>query len=302
MERSIQMNPSGNQSPASVRRLGRDLPSESVERLPELKICGVSVFDPIWARGFHADSRAELLCLMRGKMTLVFQDRRFSMAPGDFAFVAPNTPHRDLFEADAEPEVFMACFSWAAESEFFQAVSNEALANLTNWRRSETLRTIMDLRDQAVSDLPLDHILARSRLHALLLGLWSSILARRETPGFPAEGTSDRRHDLMLRTRRYIENHYHEHVSLEGIAAHLQVSSYYLSRVFSHESGFSLTAYLTSVRLQRAYEKLRDGTKNVSETAFAVGYESSAYFSRVFKQHFGMAPSKVPRREPPPRT
>lgn len=73
---------------------------------------------------------------------------------------------------------------------------------------------------------------------------------------------------------------------------HLQVSPFYLSRVFSQESDFSLFEYLTEVRINEAKKLLSDGRLLVSEVAQRTGYDNGNYFSKVFRRKVGCSPSK----------
>ena len=52
-------------------------------------------------------------------------------------------------------------------------------------------------------------------------------------------------------------------------------------------------AYVTELRMQLAVELLHRGDRSVAEIATAVGYESDASFSRVFKRHLGSSPRQV---------
>ena len=52
--------------------------------------------------------------------------------------------------------------------------------------------------------------------------------------------------------------------------------------------------------MERARELLQAGGMNVSEVAAAVGYESSNYFSKVFRKHFGRPPSAERTHPGPP--
>ncbi len=271
-----------------------------MECLPVLEVMGVSVFDPLWARRWHRDPQAELLCVVRGRMTLETERRRMRMGVGDFAFVPPNTAHRDLFPASESPEIFLARYSWPAHEAFFEQVTWERIARLPEDARSETMRAILQLRDHTASESALAATLARAQLHALLLRLWHAIADR--TGGTDGVSSRNRQRELMEHARQYLDAHYHEPLTLPGIAERLHVSPYYLSRVFSRESGFSLTSYLTSVRMDKARELLRLGTGNVSEAAYATGYENVAHFSRVFKRHFGVSPGSVMRECAPRRS
>ena len=51
--------------------------------------------------------------------------------------------------------------------------------------------------------------------------------------------------------------------------------------------------YIRQARMDRAAELLRAGEMvTVAEVAYQVGFSDPLYFSRCFKQHFGMTPSK----------
>ena len=53
--------------------------------------------------------------------------------------------------------------------------------------------------------------------------------------------------------------------------------------------------YVTDVRMQLAVDLLHRGEATVAEIATAVGYESDASFSRVFKRHVGRPPRELRR-------
>ena len=54
--------------------------------------------------------------------------------------------------------------------------------------------------------------------------------------------------------------------------------------------GQPVMGYQTELRMQLAVGLLRHNDRTVAEIATAVGYESDASFSRVFKRHLGSSP------------
>lgn len=58
-------------------------------------------------------------------------------------------------------------------------------------------------------------------------------------------------------------------------------------------TNLSPTLFIRSVRLQQAKRLLQDRHLNVSEVAYASGFSDPAYFSRVFKEAFGIPPSEI---------
>lgn len=57
-------------------------------------------------------------------------------------------------------------------------------------------------------------------------------------------------------------------------------------------TGVSPNKYLLNRRMQTAAELLKEGRYNVSEVCYKVGFVNISYFSKKFKQHFGVLPSK----------
>ncbi|MGB0370193.1 MAG: helix-turn-helix domain-containing protein [Opitutales bacterium] len=92
------------------------------------------------------------------------------------------------------------------------------------------------------------------------------------------------------RAKSYIQEHFAEDLSVDTIAEALGVSRYHFMREFKKHTGETVNQHLTTVRVEHAKVMLSE--KNVTETAFAVGYNSSSYFSRVFKKHTGMSPAE----------
>ena len=64
---------------------------------------------------------------------------------------------------------------------------------------------------------------------------------------------------------------------------------------FRHLLGQPVMGYLTELRMQLAVDLLHRSDRTVAEVATAVGYESDASFSRVFKRHVGTSPRHVRR-------
>ena len=54
----------------------------------------------------------------------------------------------------------------------------------------------------------------------------------------------------------------------------------------------STTEHINAFRLEKARELLLTGKLNVSEVAFEVGFNDPKYFSRLFSETYGQAPSE----------
>ena len=97
---------------------------------------------------------------------------------------------------------------------------------------------------------------------------------------------------LVEAVRSYIKAHLAEDLSREQLTGAFYISQDYLSKLFHRETGMKLVEYITSVRIEEAARLLKTTDMPVGEVASAAGFSSSAYFSRVFRVHYGMSPNQ----------
>ena len=89
----------------------------------------------------------------------------------------------------------------------------------------------------------------------------------------------------------YIEENYDKEISLESVSASVCVTPYYLSRLFKKETGENFSAYLTQFRIFKSKALLYSTDKSIKAIANETGFNSQAYFHRVFKKIEGVSPS-----------
>jgi AraC-like DNA-binding protein len=89
--------------------------------------------------------------------------------------------------------------------------------------------------------------------------------------------------------------------SLEELGRKIGCSHFYLSRIFSVQTGKTIPQYLRQLRLEKAAELLRSGEYNVTEAALEVGYNSLSHFSAAFHETFGCCPGLYPLKTPTQR-
>lgn len=82
-------------------------------------------------------------------------------------------------------------------------------------------------------------------------------------------------------------------LDLETAAGMVGRSPSTVSRLFRKVAGCSFKQYQVNYRMQQAADRLKAmPNRPVAEIAQAVGYEDPLYFSRVFRKHFGCAPTE----------
>ena len=82
-------------------------------------------------------------------------------------------------------------------------------------------------------------------------------------------------------------------VDLAGVAREACLSPYHFHRSFVRVFGQTPHQYLTALRLARARRLLESKRMTVTEVSLAVGFESAASFSALFRRNLGVPPSAV---------
>ncbi|HEY9075712.1 MAG TPA: ATP-binding protein [Anaerolineaceae bacterium] len=88
----------------------------------------------------------------------------------------------------------------------------------------------------------------------------------------------------------FIHKNYSQPISRRDIASAIGVSENYLSQIFRKEMTISPWDYLNRLRIHRAKELLLQTGNSITQIAMQVGFNDSAYFSRVFHKQVGKSP------------
>lgn len=102
--------------------------------------------------------------------------------------------------------------------------------------------------------------------------------------------------DNVIGTRNYIDNNYDKDLSLDFLSDVRFVSKYHLLRLFKKFYGQTPKQYLTDKRIEKSKECLKKGM-NITETCFAIGFETPSSFSTLFKSRTGLTPSAFQKEQ-----
>ncbi|MGB5428675.1 helix-turn-helix domain-containing protein [Eudoraea sp.] len=102
--------------------------------------------------------------------------------------------------------------------------------------------------------------------------------------------------NTVIGIRNYIETNYDVDLNLD-LLSHIQfVSKYHLLRLFKKYYGLTPRQYLMDKRIEKSKENLINGM-TITETCFAVGFESLGSFSTLFKTKTGKSPSEFQKEQ-----
>lgn len=98
--------------------------------------------------------------------------------------------------------------------------------------------------------------------------------------------------DYVRQAINHINKHFPEQISQAQLAAKINISSVYLSRLFNQDLGTSFTEYLIDVRLNHAKYLLNAKRISIREVSAQCGFNDYIYFLKVFKKHVGCTPTE----------
>lgn len=96
--------------------------------------------------------------------------------------------------------------------------------------------------------------------------------------------------ELIYQVLHYLEKHFDQPISLDGLSEKFSVSKYHLSREFKKYTGYSPGEYLIRYRINRAKELLKNTEMPISDIGEMTGIQNYNHFCYLFKSRTDMSP------------
>lgn len=233
----------------------------------------------------HHDSY-EIYYTVSGEREYFIENSFFKATNGDFVLIPKNLLHRT---AGKGADRILVYFSDSFLETYF---SKDMIARLLSgfepkiFRPNETVQE----KSRALLSTLLSSYKAQADVTLLAAYLFELLFLLSNEENTAVNGTdADGRINQIL---CYINENYYKIESIDEIANHFYISKSYLCRSFSKSMGISLITYLNTVKIRAACDMLQQGKLNMTEIALRCGFNSSAYFCKVFKQETGFAPGE----------
>ncbi len=104
-------------------------------------------------------------------------------------------------------------------------------------------------------------------------------------------GTQMASRETVKAAINYMREHFHEKITLDGMANALFANKYTLSRQFKSIVGVTVFEYLSSYRCHRASLLIASG-ESIKSAALSCGFENISFFTKTFKRYMGKKPSE----------
>ncbi|WP_025810134.1 helix-turn-helix domain-containing protein [Pseudomonas chlororaphis] len=240
----------------------------------------------------YSDDEYMLVSLAReGRSRVTQEGREANLEAGDFAIYDTRRPYRLLFDG-----AFRQTVVQIPRASLQRRVGHlEYLTALPMSRNNPLDRMVFDF---LLGLAALENQLSASqqvRLSEQGLDLLAMALSQR-AEGQATQGS--RRTALLFRIKDYVHAHLsNPDLTLTEVSTRFSISPRYISSLFQQEQT-SFSRYLLESRLKHCARDLREpmlANRQISEIAYRWGFGDMAYFSRVFRTHFGQ-PAREFRR------
>jgi AraC-like DNA-binding protein len=222
---------------------------------------------------------------------------------GEVLFHKPGAVHALRADGKRAPNVFIISFE--CKNEAIRFFEDRHLAVDNSLRRfifsiiEESKRTFdlpysdPELKKMKLLETPTlgGQQLIKNYLELLLINLMRNETEKSSSEAvfLPREQFDELISDRVI---EYMQEHITEKLSVSDICETMHYNKSYVFRRFKKTTGSSLMAYFTKMKIQKAKEMLRSDYGTLSDIAQSLGYASIYDFSRDFKKHTGVSPSK----------
>ena len=248
----------------------------------------------------HYHDSYEIYLQTAGERTLLLNDLRYTLRPGDLYFLKPFELHyTKSFESSYYERYLMnvpvSCLSpilTEAESASLFASLDSCVLHLDEKQAAEALEHFRRAdRYSHRKGFLSEKLLCSSVLQ--MLSYISELLSRKEI----AEGLSaEHIPDEIVSAIRFINRHYSESVTLEQAAQRVHMSRYHFCRIFHSATGATFLEYLYNVRLAKVHQLLLGSELSLNEIAVRCGFSSTQHLTRIFKAAYCMPTREFRKR------
>lgn len=236
-----------------------------------------------WGPG--CKGRYVLHYVISGKGLLIVEGVRYPISAGDvFTIMKEDTVY---YTSDSEDPLE---YRWIG----FSGIKAQSILHQTCFSASNPVCHNMDrdgFVDSALADF--NHSIQKEKVSELeLIGklyLFLDGLILR-CPKTSEDKAVTIKQDYVQRCIRYIHDNYNRDCQINSIAKELGLSRAYLFKLFKKYVGFSPSEYLQELRMHHANSLIEQNIYSLDEVAQLVGYNSSAYFSKVYRSYYNVSP------------
>ncbi len=255
---------------------------------------------PEWSRDREKGQSADFISCFafwmptKGGVTLETTEGEFRVKPGSLYFI----PAQHLIRQTCEKEMFVYWIAFVSES-FYLHHRLAGIRKVHRWPVESMIwvKEVFERFEEFFEDV--EHL---SRPHGdapASLAIMVEAALMYLTARLIGDTDADFRWGDYAGLERlkpaidFMDAQYLSNPSLAEIAERIRMAPIYFQRFFKRQTGLTPFKYMENRRLDLARKLLFDQRLSIKEVSNRAGYPNPFYFSRAFRKHFGLAPSRL---------
>jgi AraC-like DNA-binding protein len=245
----------------------------------------------------HWHTSLEIIMPVDNIYTVYCGDEVYLLKEGDIMFISPGVLHRLTSPDSGRRYIIIADLSQLDSMNEFKSLAAllYPVVHVTSDNSSKIHERLQRLINSIASEYESESLYRDTIIYSKLISIYSIIGRNYAMAKIPPQESSLKQIEnsqIFLSICNYINEHFHENITLEQVAGKAGFSKFYFSRIFKQYADISFYQYLNRKRIMHAASLLMEPDITVSEVARQSGFESISAFIRMFKIQKGCTPSE----------
>lgn len=249
----------------------------------------------------------EIIYIESGTMKLEIEGKEYLCEHGDIIFLRPGILHTLSSEGIVEQPHIHFDFTYDKYSPDIIVPLENDPASLTkiqkSWIREDFLKAnninipyvirlnnyylIRDTLYQIIKLHTYEQQFSELEIQSLVIKLCVDIFKSYEEQ---INQTYSLHQEDFVKIMKYIDEHLNQQITLDDLADSVQLSKFYLARIFKKAYNKSPLKYVATIKVKKAKDLIQFTKLSIKEIAYDLGFDSQQSFSRWFKANDGKYP------------
>lgn len=296
-------------NPNKVRDINNRLSSSLMQARP-LKLSGLSfkcvflhigpgVYESSIDPGVHQHPELQLEFILDGDFEFEIENTVIEISGSRGLFIPPNTTH--TWRCLGKGSIFGAMIEVSGHNSgnFFQKLKKRQHQKSCTFKSDDANKFVHELFSTIIEEKR--QLWSIEKL-SMLTEIWLLECIKAEfelLKWIPAhenikKAPRRRSKEVAENVMEFLESNFMHNVNLENIALQIGMSSRQANRIFKQQYNETISQALVRIRLDRAIKMLQsEDDLPIKAVAFNTGFSSTSYFTRCFREAFGMSPKYV---------
>ncbi|RXZ77373.1 AraC family transcriptional regulator [Paenibacillaceae bacterium] len=247
----------------------------------------------------HWHNDLEFILIVDGSMNYFVDGENYTLEKGEGIFVNSNRLHYGYSNKNDDCNFLVMLLSPSLlvrnsyiENKYIKPFLQDSNSNAIvlreqiPWQR-EALQYIKVLYETSHHQEDGYELMAISQFELLFLHLYKNTIAKN---GFQTGHSKEI--TAIKNMLGFIQTHYAENISLQDISLAGAICRSKCCALFKKSLKKTPIGYLTDYRIQKSIEFMTNNNLNITDISIACGFNSSNYFSEMFKKTIGVSPTE----------